>query len=425
MRALAVPLPFQSKARFPKAIFRACLLAGFLMGGLLVSLPITQAAEDDTTAFRQWVAKFWPVARAQGISRKVFEQAFRNVTPDPDILKAAENQPEFVRPIWDYLASAVSDSRIKMGRQKLKAHAKLLGRLEQRYGVSRYILLAIWGIESRYGAYMGRKNVIRSLATLAYKGGRRAGFGRKQLLAALKILQRGDITLERMTGSWAGAMGHTQFIPTTFLAHAVDYNGDGRRDIWGSVADALASAAHYLKVSGWAPGQTWGYEVVLPKTFNYSLSGLNHVRSLAWWRKQGVKRVRGRKFPRPTDRASLILPAGARGPAFLVINNFHTIRKYNASTAYALAVGHLADRIMGYGPFVKPWPKKDKPLARAEREELQRLLAAKGYAIGKIDGVLGRRTRAAVRAYQKAVGLPADGYPSYSLLERLRKDANG
>ena len=353
----------------------------------------------------------------------MFERAFKGVTPDLDVLEKDARQPEFVKPIWVYLASAVSAKRIETGAKKLRAYRSVLDKIEARYGVDRHVVIAIWGMESNYGSFRGKRNVVRSLATLAYRG-RRQSFGRTQLLAALRILQRGDITPSRMTGSWAGAMGHTQFIPTTYNAYAVDFDGDGKRDIWGNIPDALASTANYLRVSKWRKGETWGYEVVLPKGFEYGLAGRKRVKTLAEWRRLGVKRVRGRVFPRPDDRASLILPTGARGPAFLILNNFRSILRYNNATAYALAVGHLSDRIRGFSGFVRAWPKDAKPLARAEREELQRLLTAKGFSTGGADGILGSRSREAIRAYQRARGLVADGFPSQKLLKQLRQEAS-
>lgn len=373
-------------------------------------------------AFERWVKGVWPEARKRGVSRKMFMRAFKGVTPDPDVLKRAERQPEFVKPIWKYLETAVSEKRIANGREMARRHRRLLRKIEARYGVDRHIVLAIWGMETSYGSFRGDKNVIRSLATLGFQGTRRK-FGRSQLLAALKILQRGDITPKKMTGSWAGAMGHTQFIPTTYAAHAVDFTGDGRRDIWGSVADALASTANYLKVSKWRPGETWGYEVELPKGFNYALSGRKRVKTLEQWQALGVRRAKGKGFPRPDDRASIILPAGAKGPAFAIINNFRSILRYNNATSYALAVGHLADRIRDprASGFAKAWPVEYLPLARSQRFELQRLLVARGLLRGEVDGVLGSGTRAAVRAFQKASGMAVDGYPSTVVLKRLQR----
>ncbi len=374
-------------------------------------------------SFERFVDGVRTDARRAGISRRVFRRAFAGVTPDPEVLKKAEHQPEFTKPIWEYLASAVSKSRIENGRKMLAQYRTVLDDLQERTGVDRHVIVAIWGMETAYGSYMGDKYIIRSLATLAYTGPRRK-FGRSQLIAALKILQNGDTTPDRMIGSWAGAMGHTQFIPTTYASYAVDYDGDGRRDIWDSIPDALASAANYLKVSKWRPGETWGYEVALPAGFEYALASRKTVRTLAEWQALGVRRVHDKAFPRPDDRASIVLPAGAHGPAFAILNNFRSILRYNNATAYALAVGHLADRIRdpGFGGFARPWPTAHRPLSRAQRSELQSLLAAKGFLKGKIDGVIGSGTRAAVRAYQRARGLAADGYPSVKLLEQLRRD---
>ena len=398
--------------------WRLCTAALAALVASSVAVPSAVAQ----SGFNEFVERLWPEARAKGVSRGVFDRAFRGVRPDPDILEKDAHQPEFVKPIWVYLASAVSARRIETGARKLRAYRSLLDKIEARYGVDRHVLIAIWGMESSYGSFRGKRYVVRSLATLAYQG-RRQRFGRTQLLAALRILQRGDISPAKMTGCWAGAMGHTQFIPTTYNTHAVDFDGDGKRDIWGNIPDALASTANYLRASKWRKGETWGYEVVLPRGFDYGLAGRKRVKTLREWRGLGVKRVRGRIFPRPDDRASLILPTGARGPAFLILNNFRSILRYNNATAYALAVGHLSDRIRGFSGFARPWPKDAKPLARAEREELQRLLTSKGFSTGGADGILGSRSREAIRAYQRARGLVADGFPSQTLLKRLRREA--
>ncbi len=381
----------------------------------------TPALAQDAS-FSRWVEQLWPDARKKGVSKKTFQRAFRGVTPDPEVIKKAEHQPEFAKPVWDYLASAVSKKRIENGREMLRKHGPLLASIEARYEVDRHILLAIWGMESSYGQFRGKSNVIRSLATLAYQGSRRK-FGRTQLLAALQILERGDIPPAKMTGSWAGAMGHTQFIPTTYNAHAVDFTGNGRRNIWESHADALASTANYLKVSKWRPGETWGYEVELARGFDYALTGRKIVKTLAQWGELGVRRAKGKSFPRPGDRASIVLPAGSRGPAFAVINNFRSILRYNNAISYGLAVGHLADRIRSpsSGGFSKKWPVEYLPLARTERYELQRLLNARGLLRGDADGILGSQTRAAVRAYQKANGMAVDGYPSVVVLKHLKR----
>jgi membrane-bound lytic murein transglycosylase B len=300
----------------------------------------------------------------------------------------------------------------------------LLDAIEARYGVDRHIVVAIWGMESTYGEVLSDptivKSVVRSLATLAYADKRRAKFGRQQLVAALKILQRGDIGLAGLTGSWAGAMGHTQFIPTTYEAYAVDFDGDRRRDIWNSEADALASTANYLKKSGWISGATWGYEVALPARFNMRLAEDGKSRKVSEWGRLGVTRVAGRAFPRGGDNAVLIAPAGAAGPAFLMLRNHFVIKRYNNSTAYSLAVGHLADRLTGGGDFVQSWPNGERPLTQAELEELQRHLAEAGYYDGEIDGKLGPASREAIRAYQVGRGMTADGFGGLRLLQTLR-----
>ena len=394
------------------------LFAGLMLIAILV-MPSPAAAD-----FNQWVREFWPTARANGISEQTFNRAFANVAPDPSVIKAASHQAEFVKPIWEYLDSAVSDKRVANGRRMKAQHSRVLDAVEAKYGVDRHVLLAIWGMESSYGAVLDNprivKPVIRSLATLAYQGGRRSRFGREQLIAALKILERGDITPERMTGSSAGAMGHTQFIPTTFNAYAVDFDGDGRRDIWSNVADALGSTAHYLRRSGWEPGKTWGYEVVLPEGFNYALADRKTRRSLAEWSKFGIKRTRNRDFPRLDDQAMLIVPAGANGPAFLMLKNFNAILRYNNATSYAIGVGHLADRIRGGSGFAQSWPRGDTPLTRTQRRELQQVLTSRGFSLGDIDGKIGPKTQAAIRAFQKSQGLIPDGYASLMLLQRLQ-----
>ncbi len=369
-------------------------------------------------AFDSWVAGVWPEARRAGVSRATFDTAFRGVRPDDTIFESASNQPEFVKPIWEYMERAVSDKRVKNGKEKLYQFNNILDAIEGVYGVPRYIVLAIWGMETNYGGYLGDKNVIQALATLGYRG-RRQRFGRKQLIAALQILERGDTTPDRMTGSWAGAMGHTQFIPTTYNAYAVDFDGDGRRDIWDTIADALASTASYLRVSGWKPGLTWGYEVRLPPNFDYSLleAGKKTVKQ---WRNLGLRRP-GASMDYANEPAQLILPAGANGPAFLIFKNFRAIKRYNNSTAYALSVGHLADRISGQRAFAQAWPTDDRPLTNSQRKELQGLLNRAGYSSGAVDGKIGNKTRAAIRRYQRAKGVTPDGFASLLLLERLRR----
>jgi membrane-bound lytic murein transglycosylase B len=378
----------------------------------------TQAA---TQTFAQWIERFWPAAKAAGITRATYDKAFKGMTPDPKVIEAANFQPEYVKPVGEYVDRVVSDKRIATGKQLLVQYKDLLDSLEKRYGVDRTILIAIWGVESNYGTQPGDMNVIRSLATLAYYN-TKAAFARQQLIVALKILQHGDITLDQMNGSWAGAMGHTQFIPTTYQKFAVDYDGDGKRNIWTDIPDALGSTASYLKHSNWQPGQSWGYEVNLPKGFNLKKVSDKTLKPLGDWQKLGFARVNGEPFPRPGDKASLFAPAGANGPVFLVLNNFRALMHYNVSTSYALGVGHLSDRLKGNGPFVHPWPTDENHLALDQRIELQKLLVAKGLLVGDADGVIGPATLEAVKSFQRAKGLPVDGFPSRTILELLRKE---
>lgn len=373
-------------------------------------------------AFASWLTEFRQEAVAAGISGSVFDRAMRGVRPDPQVVTSNDNQPEFVRPVWDYLASAISDTRVANGREMLRTHATLLGRLEERYGVDREVVVAIWGLETGYGVFMGTHKVTRALSTLAYSG-RRMKFGREQLLAALQILQRGDIEPQAMTGSWAGAMGHTQFIPTTYNAHAVDFDGDGKRDIWNNIGDALGSTGNYLGQAGWLTDAPWGAEVALPDGFDYALADKSVRKPLAYWAALGVRLHGGGAVDAGAREvmASLILPAGYRGPAFLIRKNFRTVLRYNNSTSYSLAVNLLADRFRGKGGIQAAWPTDDKPLGRSDREELQRLLTSRGHDTQGFDGIIGGNTRKALRAWQLTQGLPADGYPTAALLARLRR----
>ncbi len=377
--------------------------------------------------FNRWVQDFWPKAQAAGITADTYNRAFRSVTPDPEVIKKAEYQPEFVRPMAKYVSGAVSDKRLEDGRRELRENAHLLDAIEKAYGVDRHIVVAVWGMESSYGAVLDNpkivRNVIRSLATLAYYDKRRAGFARKQLLASLKILQRGDVSVEGLTGSWAGAMGHTQFIPTTFEAYAVDFDGDGRRNVWSEV-DALASTAAYLNKAGWRSGKTWGYEVILPRGFNFTLADGDDAQPIGEWTKRGIRRVGGRDFPRPGDRAILVLPSGANGPAFLMLRNHYVIKRYNNATAYAIAVGHLADRLRGGSSFASPWSQDERSLIKTERQELQQHLGRHGFYNGPIDGKIGPKSRTAIRAYQNRAGLVPDGFAGSSLLMMMRQGSS-
>jgi membrane-bound lytic murein transglycosylase B len=397
------------------------LIAGCVAGLLALSSPEPTFADSADA----WVNSLWPTAKSAGISRKVFDAALGDFTPDPDVLRRAGAQAEFTMPLGIYIGNSVSDERIADGKAMLKAHGDALARIESRYGVDRYIVLAIWGIESHYGKVFekpgGAKETIRSLATLAYAGGSRAKYGRQQLIAAMKIVQHGDVSVKGMTGSWAGAMGLTQFIPTTYAHYAVDFDGDGRRNVWTSVPDALASTANYLRSAKWQGGKTWGYEVVLPAGFDQKRAGARD-RSLAEWRKLGVTRPGGKAFPRPGDRAGLFAPYGGKGPAFLVLQNFRVIKRYNNANSYALAVGYLADRLRGGSAFAADWPEAERPLTAEQRARIQQLLADRGLYSGEIDGKMGSGSRDAIKAYQQKAGLPGDGFDSLRLLQQLEAD---
>lgn len=387
-------------------------------------LGATLVAPARAASFDQWVRDFWPTAKAAGISRDTYDAAFRGARLDPDVLTKANAQPEFNTPTWQYVVTRVSEKRVNAGREMLVRYRGLLDKIEARYGVDRSIVVAVWGMESTYGDALADptivKSVVQSLATLAYGDKRRAKFARQQLVAALRILQRGDISVDGMTGSWAGAMGHTQFIPTTYEAYAVDFDGDGRRDIWNSIPDALASTANYLRKAGWVSGMTWGYEVALPAGFGGKLMKDGKSRKIGDWNELGVERASGKAFPRAAETAVLVAPAKMDGPAFLMLKNHFVIKRYNNSTAYALAVGHLADRLKGAGEFVQAWPNGERPLSQSDVEELQRLLSKAGFYDGEIDGKLGPASRDAIRAYQQGRGMTADGFGGMQLLQTLR-----
>ncbi len=383
-----------------------------------VAISERSAAVTRAPGFQQWIDGFRTRARAEGISDRTFDRAFRGVTFDEEIISRDRNQAEFSRPIWQYLDGAVSEARINNGRAALREHGEVLERIEARYGVEKEIVVAVWGLESSYGATRGNTPIIGALATLAYDG-RRGQFFENQLIGALQIIEAGDVAPENMRGSWAGAMGHTQFIPTSFLAYAVDFTGDGRRDIWSDdPSDSLASTAAYLARHGWTRGRPWGVEVRLPDGFDARAAGSR--RSFGEWRAMGVRAAQGSEMPSSGD-ASLMFPAGAQGPALLVTDNFQVIKRYNSSDSYAIAVGHLSDRLRVGGPFQGSWPRDDRPLSASEREELQRLLTARGFDTGGVDGKVGPMTVAAVRSYQSAAGMAPDGYVSLDLLKRLRR----
>ncbi|MET0941506.1 MAG: lytic murein transglycosylase [Mesorhizobium sp.] len=391
-------------------------VAGLSLGFVLSPIPAFADA-----GFQQWVASFRSVAAKNGITRATYDRAFRGVTaPDPEVIEKARFQPEFTAPVWDYFDNRVHEDSVAVGRQMARQWKPWLDRIEQRYGVDRYILLAIWSMESNYGEILKNdkvmRNVVRSLSTLAYADKRRAKFARTQLIAALKILQSGDIDESHLTGSWAGAMGHTQFIPTSYQAYAVDVDGNGRRDIWNSVPDALATSANLLRKNGWQAGKTWGYEVSIPSGKMPSGS-----MSLAQWQSLGVERASGKPFRSGSDKAELKVPDGRGGPAFLMTRNFFVLKRYNNADKYALAVGLLADEIAGYGGLVRDWNRPFTKLTFEQRQELQKRLSAHGYYDGKFDGKIGEGSRTAIKAFQAQVGMSPDGHPSMEVLQVLRQ----
>jgi membrane-bound lytic murein transglycosylase B len=367
-----------------------------------------------------FVRGLWPQAEARGVSRAAFEAAFSGYNYIPKVMELTGKQPEFSQTVQQYIDKRVTAAQAQKGQAMRAEWNQTLTGSQQRWGVQPEFVLAIWGMETNFGGFMGGENTIHALATLT-EGGYRPEFFREELLTALRIVSDGHVSAGNMTGSWAGAMGHTQFMPSSFMRYAVDYNGDGRKDIWNSVQDALGSTANYLNSFGWRPGETWGYEIRLPAGFNFAAARQLERAPLSQWQAMGIQRVSGKPFPRPSDVARLYTPAGANGPAFLLLPNFEVIKRYNNSDSYALAVGHLADRIIGGGSFVTPWPAGDYALTKAQKAELQTLLARAGYDVGSPDGVVGPKTRAAVLAYQAQAGLPADGYISGRLLEALKR----
>ena len=382
-------------------------------------LMTTEAIRVAAGNFRNCLENLWPLAARRGISRQSFDAAVTGLTPDLRIMDLLDSQPEFTKAIWDYLDILVSDARIAKGQEVLATHRAVFDQVEKAYGADRYAITAIWGIESNFGTMGGDRPVIRSTATLACVG-RRQDYFRDEFLSALEILHRGDVRTEHLIGSWAGAFGPTQFMPTSFKRFAVDFDGDGRRDVVDSVADLIASTANNLQKDGWVSDQTWGYEVVLPQGFNYLLADRRRQMNIREWEQLGIRRADQKAFPRAADNAFLLIPAGSQGPAFLMLQNFRTIMKYNPAEAYALAIGHLADRLRGGPAFVQAWPRHERVLTLTERTEVQQLLARRGFDVGEADGRFGPRTRSAIRDFQIAAGLVPDGFPSGAVLARLR-----
>ena len=382
---------------------------------LMTASAIREAAAN----FDQCVASMWPDAARRNISQQSFQRFTAGLEPDLRIMDLMDSQPEFTKAIWDYLDILVNDNRLAKGREILAKYKPQFDAAEKTYGVDRYAIASIWGIESNYSTMMGNRNVLQSTATLACIG-RRQKYFKDEFLSALEILHRGDLRPEQMRGSWAGAFGPTQFMPTAFKRYAVDADGDGRRDVVDNAADLIASTANNLKKDGWQTGQSWGFEVVLPQGFNYMLADRAKAMTIGQWQQLGLRRAGDQPFPQPADKAYLLAPAGAEGPGFLMLQNFRVIMKYNPAEAYALAIGHFADRLRGGAPFVQPWPRQERVLSRAERLELQQLLVQRGFYRGTPDGQFGGETRQALRGFQASIGAPADGFASSDVLERLR-----
>ena len=378
-----------------------------------------EAIASAASNFDRCLESLWPQAARRGISRRTFDAATRGLVPDLKIMDLLDRQPEFEKPIWDYLDDLVNEDRIATGRIAVAQNRAVFDAVEKAYGVDRYILAAIWGIESNFGTQGGERPVVQSTATLACIG-RRQNYFREEFLSTLEILEHGDVPAEHLKGSWAGAFGPTQFMPTSFKRYAVDFDGDGRKNVVDSIPDLLASTANNLKRDGWHAGSSWGYEVIVPAGFNFMLADRSVRKTIKEWETLGIRRAGDKTFPRLGDAAFLMTPAGAGGPAFLMIENFRVIMKYNPAEAYALAIGHFADRLRGGAPFVQPWPRQERELSRAERLELQQLLAQRGFYRGTPDGQLGGQTREALRGFQASIGAPADGFASSEVLERLR-----
>jgi len=391
--------------------------------GTALLLGISAVSAEANQDFVKWLQGFYSEAGREGITAATWNTAFQGVTePDEVVLERAAYQPEFVQEVWEYLDTRVNTLSVGRGMEKKEQLQSILDRLEKRFGVDRNILLAIWSMETNYGAVLERPErlhyVPQALATLGWGDEKRSKFARNQLVAALQILQAKEISRPNMLGSWAGAMGHTQFIPTSYLAYAVDMDGDGRRDIWNSIPDALATAANLLAKNGWRAGNTWGYEVkLMPGAGKYA----EETKTLRQWQQLGLTRPDGKPFPRPEDKAILKILAGESGPGFLMVKNFFVIKRYNNSDKYALAVGMLADHLGGQGGLNQDWPRPADSLTADEKIELQRLLKERGLYDGEVDGQLGAGSRAAIREFEIQAGLQVNGMPTRSVLDALKK----
>src|SRR5215204_3292033 len=389
--------------RLPFAVLATALLA------------TSASAQAD---FRSCLAGLRGQAAEQGISAATFDRAFSGVQPDMSVLEAMDNQPEFKTPIWDYMAALVDEERVTDGRAAMRQHAQALAAAESRYGVDRHVIAGVWGVESNFGKDIGGRPLVQSLATIACHGSRRRDYFRGELFATLKIVEAGDIDPRRLNGSWAGAFGHTQFMPSTFQRLAVDLDGDGRRDVVDSVPDAVGSTANFLRKAGWNAGLPWGVEVRIPPGYS-GPSGRKAKRPVSSWAGLGVTRIDGRPLTGDYP-AGLLLPAGPNGPAFLVTRNFDALYSYNAAESYGLAIALLSDRLRGAPGVQAAWPTDDPPLSRAQRRELQQLLVARGYDVGEPDGKVGQKTRDAIKTIESQIGMRQTGRPGGKVLQALK-----
>ncbi len=376
-----------------------------------------------TAQWQRCVANLQPAAQTAGILPENYARYTANLVPDPSVLQQLDTQPEFKAPIWDYMAGLVDAERLHDGQQQWVKHQPELIKIEQAYGVPAAVVLAVWGVETNYGQIVGKHDLLQSLGTLSCAG-RRQNYFRGEWFAAMRLLQRGDVQAAQLKGSWAGAFGQTQFMPSTYERLAVDFDGDGRRDLVSNTSDALASTAHFLKKAGWQTGMPWGFEVRLPTNFSLDRQGRQQRYRLQSFIDQGVVRADGshllQNWLSGDTLAALIAPAGREGPVFLVFQNFNAIYRYNAAESYSLAIAHLADRLQGQGTFITPWPTDDAGTSRAERREIQQRLLARGYDIGEVDGLIGRKTRLAIEQEEQRLGLSLTGRAGQKTLNMLR-----
>ena len=405
------------------------LHAELIMNGQRVTVsnsPVSGTGYGANHPFQQCLSRLKSQAMNRGVSTETYDIYTRQLQPDYSVLQRLDYQPEFSTPIWDYLSGLVDDERVQQGRQKLYQHQAVLNRVAVAYGVPAEVVVAVWGIESNFGNISGAYPLLQALGTLSCEG-RRQNYFRGEFFTTLKLLQRGDVRLEQLKGSWAGAFGHTQFMPSTYDELAVDFDGDGRRDLVSSIPDALASTANFLKKRGWQTGQPWGFEVRLPAGMSIGGESRTNKRTIQEWINRGLVRADGSSLTQGNineySLAGLLAPAGAGGPVFLVFKNFDAIYSYNAAESYALAIAHLSDRIIGQSPFSAPWPTDDPGTSRAERREIQRFLLQRGYQIGEVDGLIGDKTRQAIRQEQIRLGLTPTGRAGQRILQAFRTEA--